>query len=65
MKKIRSSVPCLAVLLSTALWLRAQDLSKYRNFSFGMSLSTVLKHTDQRMASQRSTTSITTRRCGR
>ena len=50
MKTIRSSVLCLVVLLLLAPWLRAQDLSKYRQFTFGMSLATVLKHTDQRLA---------------
>jgi hypothetical protein len=50
MKTIRSSILCLVVLFLAAPLLRAQDLSKYRNFSFGMSLSTVLKHTDQKMA---------------
>ena len=53
MKTIRSSILCFVVLLLTAPLLRAQGLSKYRNFSFGMSLTTVLKHTDQRMADVR------------
>ncbi|OLC86692.1 MAG: hypothetical protein AUH88_04130 [Acidobacteria bacterium 13_1_40CM_4_61_5] len=38
MKKIRSSILCFVVLLLAAPVLRAQDLSKYRNFSLGMSL---------------------------
>src|SRR5574337_1915920 len=38
MKTMRSSVLCLFVLLLTAPLLHGQDLSKYRNFSFGMSL---------------------------
>jgi hypothetical protein len=49
MKTIRSSILCFAVLLLAAPLLRAQDFSKYRNFSFGMSLTTVLKHTDQKL----------------
>src|SRR2546423_3927404 len=48
-KTIRSSILCLVVLLLAAPLLRAQDLSKYRHFTMGMSLTTVLKHTDQRM----------------
>ena len=38
MKTMRSTVLCLFVLLLTAPLLHGQDLSKYRNFSFGMSL---------------------------
>ena len=49
MKTIRSSILCFVVLLLTAPLLRAQDLSKYRHFTMGMSLTTVLKNTDQRM----------------
>ena len=49
MKTMRSSILCLVVLLFWAPLLRAQDLSKYRHFTMGMSLTTVLKHTDQRM----------------
>ncbi len=49
MKTMRSSILCLVVLLLWAPLLRAQDLSKYRHFTLGMSLTTVLKHTDQRM----------------
>jgi len=49
MKTMRSSILCLVVLLLWAPLLRAQDLSKYRHFTMGMSLTTVLKHTDQRM----------------
>ncbi len=49
MKTFRSSVLCFVVLILTTPLLRAQDLSKYRNFSFGMSLTTVLKHTDQKL----------------
>jgi hypothetical protein len=49
MKTMRSSILCFVVLLLAAPLLRAQDLSKYRQFTVGMSLSTVLKHTEQRM----------------
>ena len=50
MKTIRSSILCFVVLLLTAPLLRAQDLSKYRHFTFGMSLTRVLERTDQKMA---------------
>jgi hypothetical protein len=50
MKTIRISIFCFAVLLLTATMLRAQDFSKYRNFSLGTSLATVLRHTDQKLA---------------
>ena len=49
MKTMRTSILCLVVLFLWAPVLRAQDLSKYRHFTMGMSLTTVLKHTDQRM----------------
>jgi hypothetical protein len=50
MKTIRNLIFCVAVLLVAAPMLRAQDLSTYRHFTLGMSLSTVLKHTDQKVA---------------
>ena len=50
MKTIRSSILCLSALLLAAPMLRAQDFSKYRNFSLGMSLPTVLKYTGQKIA---------------
>jgi hypothetical protein len=50
MKTLRSSILCFAVLLLLAPLLRAQDLSKYRDFTLGMSLTRVLEHTDQKMA---------------
>ena len=50
MKKLHSSILCLVVLLLTAPLLRAQDFSKYRHFTLGMNLSTLLEHTGQRMA---------------
>jgi len=49
MKTMRSSILCLAVLLLMAPLLRAQDLSKYRHFTLGMSLTRVLIRTDQKM----------------
>jgi hypothetical protein len=50
MKTIRCSILCFVVLLLTAPLLRGQDLSKYRHFTFGMSLTRVLERTDQKMA---------------
>ena len=50
MKAMRSSIICLAFLLFTAPLLRGQDLSKYRHFTLGMSLTRVLERTDQKMA---------------
>jgi hypothetical protein len=49
MKTIRSSILCFVVLLLTAPLLRGQDLSKYRHFTFGMSLTRVLERTDQKL----------------
>jgi hypothetical protein len=49
MKTIRSSILCFAVLLLAAPLLRGQDLSKYRHFTFGMSLARVLERTDQKL----------------
>lgn len=49
MKMIRSLTICLVVMLLMPLLLRAQDLSKYRAFSFGMSPAAVLKQTDMNM----------------
>jgi hypothetical protein len=50
MKTMRSSILCLAFLLLLAPLLCAQDLSKYRRFTLGMSLARVLERTDQKMA---------------
>jgi hypothetical protein len=50
MKTMRSSILCLVVLLFAAPLLRAQDLSKYRHFTLGMSLTRVLERTEQRVA---------------
>src|ERR1700739_4897266 len=54
MKAMRSSLLC-GVLLLAAPMLRAQDFSKYRNFSLGTDLAAVLKHTDQRLADVKAT----------
>jgi len=48
MKSLRVSLAFLAVFFLAVPTLRAQELSKYRVFSLGTSLTTVLKHTDQR-----------------
>jgi hypothetical protein len=50
MKTIRSSILCFVVLLLWAPLLRAQDLSKYRQFTLGMSVTRVLERTGQKMA---------------
>ena len=50
MKMLRSSILCFVVLLLAAPLLRAQDLSKYRHFTLGMSLTRVLERTEQKMA---------------
>lgn len=50
MKTIRCSILCFVVLLLTAPLLWGQDLSTYRHFTFGMSLTRVLERTDQKMA---------------
>src|SRR6266576_6154162 len=50
MKAIRSLILCLVALLLTAPLLRAQDLSKYRPFTLGMSMTRVLERTGQKMA---------------
>ena len=55
MKTMRSAVLCFVVLLLTAPMLRAQDLSKHRNFSLGTNLPTVLKHTNQRLVDVKAT----------
>jgi len=49
-KTIRSSILCFVVLLLWAPLLRAQDLSKYRHFTLGMSVTRVLERTGQKMA---------------
>jgi hypothetical protein len=50
MKTIRSAVFCLSTLLFTASLLQGQDLSKYRGFTLGASVASVLKVSDQRLA---------------
>jgi hypothetical protein len=50
MKTMRGSILCFVVLLLAAPLLRAQDLSKYRQFTLGMSFTRVLERTDQKMA---------------
>jgi hypothetical protein len=50
MKTIRCSILCAVVLLFAVPSLRAQDLSKYRQFTLGTSLSKVLALTEQKMA---------------
>jgi hypothetical protein len=49
MKTMRSSTLCLAALLLLAPLLRARDLSKYRHFTLGMSLTRVLNRTERQM----------------
>jgi hypothetical protein len=44
---LRNSIFCLGVMLLASPSLRAQDFSKYREFSLGTSVATVLKRTDQ------------------
>jgi len=50
MKTIRSSILFFVVLLLSVPLLRAQDLSKYRHFTLGMSLTRLLERTGQKMA---------------
>src|SRR6267142_2420122 len=48
MKTLRNSMFCLAVILLASSIISAQDFSKYRGFSLGTSLATVLKQTQQK-----------------
>ena len=50
MKILRGSIAGLVVLLSTVSLLRAQDLSKYRHFTLGMSVTKLLERTDEKMS---------------
>jgi len=50
MKIICTSIAYFILLFSATSLLSAQDLYKYRTFSLGASLATVLKHTDQKLA---------------
>jgi len=54
MTSMRSSMLC-GILLLTAPMLCAQDFSKYRNFSLGTSLASVVKHTDLRVVDVKTT----------
>jgi hypothetical protein len=54
MTSMRSSILC-GFLLLTAPMLRAQDFSRYRNFSLGTNLATVLKHTELRLVDVKAT----------
>ncbi len=54
MTSMRSSILC-GFLLLTAPMLRAQDFSKYRNFSLGTNLAMVLKHTELRLVDVKAT----------
>jgi len=49
MKTLRGSVLCFVVLLFLVPLLSGQDLSKYRDFTLGMSLTKLLERTDQKM----------------
>ena len=55
MKTMRITVLSLIVLLLTVPSIRAQDFSKYRNFSLGTNLAAVLKHTDERLSDVKAT----------
>jgi hypothetical protein len=50
MKIIRISIFCLGAALLASSILRAQDFSKYRGFSLGTGLPTVLKQTERKPA---------------
>jgi hypothetical protein len=50
MKTIHGTVLCFFALLLTAPLLCGQDLSKYRHFTIGMSLTRLLERTEQKMA---------------
>ena len=49
MKAISSLILCFGAVLLAAPALRGQDFSKYRDFSLGTSLASVLKHTDKKL----------------
>jgi hypothetical protein len=50
MKTLQRSILGLVVLLLTVPLLPAQDFSKYRHFTLGMNLTTLLERTGQKMA---------------
>ena len=54
MKAMQSSMLC-GILLVAAPMLGAQDFSKYRNFSLGTNLATVVKHTEQSLVDVKAT----------
>jgi hypothetical protein len=47
MRTLRNSILCLGAVLLASSILRAQDFSKYREFSLGTSVAAVLKRTEQ------------------
>jgi|SRR5271169_5044836 len=53
MKTLRNSMICLGILLFLAPRFFAQDVLKYRSFALGTSLTSVLKHTDQKASDVR------------
>jgi hypothetical protein len=50
MKTVRNSILSLAFIVFVSPILRAQDFSKYRGFSLGSSMATVLKQTERKPA---------------
>jgi hypothetical protein len=50
MKTLRNSIVCLGLVLFASSVLCARDFSKYRGFSLGSSLGTVLKQTERKSA---------------
>jgi hypothetical protein len=50
MKTLRNSICCLALVVLGSPILHAQDFSKYRGFSLGSSMATVLKQTERKPA---------------
>jgi hypothetical protein len=50
MKMMRNFVVSLGLVLFSATLIYGQDLSKYRNFSFGMSVASVSKQADRQIA---------------
>lgn len=50
MKMMRNAVVSFVLVLFTATLIYGQDLSKYRNFSFGMSVASVSKQADREIA---------------
>jgi hypothetical protein len=47
MKTVRNSIFCLGLVLLASPVIRAQDFSKYRDFSLGTSVASVLKRTEK------------------